>query len=72
MDRTVNAVRQGRVCCVVVVVVEDAIGGGADVVRSVVVLVTWSELPQPATSRVLVNNAATVSNRKPRGVLVMA
>lgn len=56
------------------VVVEDVIGGGVvDVVCSVVVvLVTWSELPQPATSIVLVSNAAMVSNRKQGVVLVMA
>jgi hypothetical protein len=56
-----------------VVVVEDVTGGGVvvDVCSVVVVLVTLSELPQPATKMVLARSATAVKNRRLGAVLVM-
>jgi hypothetical protein len=56
-----------------VVVVVEAIGGGVVLVvcSVVVVLVTFSELPQPATRIVPAKSATTVKNRKWDVVLVM-
>lgn len=63
------SVDQGCVCFVVVVVVDDDDGpkepggGAAMVVCSVVVRLTLSELPQPASKTVLVKRAATAKIR---------
>jgi hypothetical protein len=54
----------GRVCCVVVVV-DDEVGAeiAVEVWSVVVLLVTFSELPQPTTKRVLVTKAAPIRKR---------
>jgi hypothetical protein len=50
----------------VVVVVEEVIGDGCTVVSSVVVvLLTLSELPQPATMVVQASSAQAIKSRKP-------
>jgi hypothetical protein len=55
------------------VVVEDVIGGGTVVVCSVVVVLeTFSELPQPASKTVEETSATAVKSRRQGIVLIMA